>query len=145
MRYAAKRTWPDRPKAWEQQGEGETLEAFALTFATDRGLGVGTEFVVLDKDSDDATLESFRVTGADPYTLGPTGPRPEGQAAASSPHGPWSPEALAAAAANTEPPPAFSGAAMSFMFYMIKVAVIAVGVLGTLFYLIKHFGLAPTD
>ncbi len=127
MRFAAKRTWPDRPAAWEQQGEAENLESFALAFAANQGLGLGTEFMVLDKDSDDATLESFRVTGIDPYTLGAPGARPEGQLSS----------------AVDDPRPPFVASAVSFMFYMIKIAVIALAIIGTLMYLFRHFGLTP--
>ncbi|HYN79785.1 MAG TPA: hypothetical protein VES73_18545 [Lamprocystis sp. (in: g-proteobacteria)] len=140
MKYAAKRTWPDRPKAWEQQGEADNLESFALAFASELGLGVGTEFVVLDKDSEDANLESFRVTGTDPYTLGPADAR-TAETAATEQSGPLL-SAGPGAAAGGDPPP-FVNAAASFMFYMVKVAVLALVVLGTLFYLLKRFGLTP--
>jgi hypothetical protein len=141
MRFAAKRTWPDRPKAWEHQGEAESLEAFALAFATERGLGVGTEFVVLGKDSDDADLESFRVTAVDPHTLGPVGAHPEGESAPGRPAA-WVPEGQAAVTeyeAPSEPP--LAGAAFSFMSYMVKVVLIILGVSATLMFLMKHFNL----
>lgn len=140
MKYAAKRTWPDRPKAWEQQGEADNLESFALTFATDFGLGVGTEFVVLDRDSDDANLESFRVTGTDPYTLGSADAR-TAQTVATEQPGPWS-SAGPDATTGGDPPP-FVNSAASFMFYMVKIAVLALVILGTLFYLLKRFNLTP--
>ena len=75
MKFAAKRTWPDQPKTWERQGEAESLEAFALAFASDAGLGVGTEMMVVQKDSDDPAIELFRVTATDPHVLGPVQPR----------------------------------------------------------------------
>ena len=121
MRYAAKRTWPDRPKAWEDHGEADSIEAFALAFASNHGLGVGTEFEVLDKDSDEAALVSYRVASSIPYTLGPVEARAEGQA----------PPAIA----NTAP---FAASAMAFGFYMAKVALIIMVVMGVLFYLIKQ-------
>jgi hypothetical protein len=133
MRFAAKRTWPDRPKAWEHQGEADDIETFALAFATDRGLGRGTEFVVLDKDAEDATLDSFRVTGTDPYTLGSTDSHP---AAAS-------PSDQPGAMAGEPPPPLFAVSAFSFMFYMVKVAVFFLVVIGTLMWLARHYGLTP--
>jgi hypothetical protein len=123
MRYAAKRTWPDRPKAWEQHGEADNIEAFALTFASDYGLGVGTEFEVLDKDSDDAALVPYRVTCTIPYTLGPV-------------------EAHKEQKVQTVPPAAtpasVAGAAFSFGFYMVKVAMTIMVVMAILFYLIKQ-------
>ncbi len=126
MRYAAKRTWPDRPKAWEQQGEAENLEAFALAFASDQGLGLGTEFEVLDKDSDDAALVSFRIVSTLPYTLGPGGAHLEDQAGAEAP-----------------PPPPFSASALSFILYMAKIPVLVLVVMAGLFWLLKHFNLTP--
>lgn len=123
MRYAAKRTWPDRPKTWEHQGEAENLEDFALAFASEYGLGVGSEFEVLDKDSDDAALVSFRVASTIPYTLGPVAAR------------------IAAPASAPADAPPFAGAAMSFGFYMVKVMVVTLVVMTTLFALLKYFGL----
>lgn len=38
MRYAAKRTWPDCPKAWEDHGEADSIESYALAFASNHGL-----------------------------------------------------------------------------------------------------------
>jgi hypothetical protein len=128
MRYAAKRTWPDRPKAWEHQGEAEGLEAFALAFASERGLGVGSEFEVLDKDSDDATLVSFRVASTIPYTLGPVESRTGAQAGAP-------------ASAPAAVPPAFAGAALSFGGCMVKVAVLALVVMGSIMAILKALGL----
>lgn len=75
MKFAAKRTWPDQPKTWERQGEAESLEAFALAFASDAGLGQGTELMVVQKDADDPAIELFRVTATEPYALGPAQPR----------------------------------------------------------------------
>ncbi|WP_295389067.1 hypothetical protein [uncultured Thiodictyon sp.] len=127
MRYAAKRTWPDRPKAWEHQGEAETIEAFALTFAAEHGLGVGSEFEVLDKDSDDAALVPFRVVCTIPYTLGPVESHADAQAGAQ------------AAPPSAAPP--FAGAAMSFGFYMFKVTGLTVAVMVAIIIVLKYFGL----
>ena len=112
MRYAAKRTWPDRPKAWEQHGEADDLETFALAFAADRGLGEGTEFVVLDKDSDDATLVSFRVTSTVPYTLGPADAHTAQPTTGSHPD-PWSAAAPDSNRWDPPPPPFVNSAAPS--------------------------------
>ena len=122
MRYAAKRTWPDRPKSWQHQGEAEDLESFALAFATEQGLGVGTEFEVLDKDYDDATLVTFRVTSTIPYTLGPSVMSSDGQT-------------------DGAPPPPFMASALSFGMYMVKVAVLALVIIAGLIYLFKLLGL----
>jgi hypothetical protein len=81
VKFAAKRTWPDHPKTWERQGEAESLEAFALAFASDAGMGVGTELMAVQKDADDPAIELFKVTAVDPYVLGPAQPRPAGPAA----------------------------------------------------------------
>jgi hypothetical protein len=80
VKFAAKRTWPDHPKTWECQGEAESLEAFALAFASDAGMGLGTELMAVQKDADDPVIELFRVTATDPYVLGPAQPRPAGPA-----------------------------------------------------------------
>lgn len=123
MRYAAKRTWPDRPKAWEQHGEADHIEAFALAFASNHGLGVGTEFEVLDKDSDDAALIPFRVTCTIPYTLGPVEPHTEKKVPT---------------IASAPIPAALASTAFSFGFYMAKVALIIMAVMAVLFYIIKQ-------
>lgn len=129
MRYAAKRIWPDRVPAWEHQGEAENLEAFALAFAADRGFGIGTEFEVLDKDSDDAALVCFRITGTDPLTLGAPGPR-DGEPAADQ-------------AAGQIPPPALMGSALGFFLYMAKVAVLILVGVGGIMIALKFFNLTP--
>ena len=129
MRYAAKRIWPDRAPAWEHQGEAESLEAFALAFAADRGLGIGTEFEVLDKDSDDAALVCFRIAGTDPLTLGAPGTR--------------SAEAAADQAAGQAPPAVFVGSALGFFLYMAKVAVLILVGVGGVMFVLKYLNLTP--
>lgn len=141
MRYAAKRTSPDRPKTWEQHGEAESLEAFALAFAADRGLGMGTEFEVIDKDSDDATLVGFRITGTDPLTLGNPGTRevePVADRAADR-----TTDQTAEQHSGQAPPPAFVGSALGFFLYMAKVAVLILGGVAGLMFVLKYFNLTP--
>lgn len=125
MRYAAKRTWPDRPPAWEQHGEAENLEAFALAFATERRLALGNEFEVLDKDSDDAALVGFRVTGTDPYRLAPPGSEASGSTD------------------GHPPPPPFAVSAMGFFFYMAKTALILMVIMGGIMFALKYLNLTP--
>lgn len=91
MKFAIKRTWPDKPKTWERQGEGESLEAFALAFASDAGLGVGTELMVVQKDSDDPAVELYRVVSTEPYALGPPQAHGAGAVAAASASEPAAP------------------------------------------------------
>ncbi|EGV16535.1 hypothetical protein [Thiocapsa marina] len=75
MKYAAKRTWPDKPKSWEAKGEAETPEAFALEFAADQGLGLGTELVVIEREGEDAEIQFFKIANTSPYQLAQAEPR----------------------------------------------------------------------
>lgn len=81
MRYAAKRSWPDKPKSWEAKGEAETAEAFALDFAADKGLGLGTELVVMEMEGDDAEIQFFKVSNTSPYQMRQAEPRAASPAA----------------------------------------------------------------
>ncbi|UHD17750.1 hypothetical protein [Thiocapsa bogorovii] len=78
MKYAAKRTWPDKPKSWEAKGEAETAEAFALEFASDQGLGLGTELVVIEREGEDAEIQFFKIANTSPYQLVQAEPRAGG-------------------------------------------------------------------
>ncbi len=100
MKFAAKRTWPDQPKTWERQGEAESLEAFAIAFASDAGLGLGTELMVVQKDADDPAIELFRITATDPYILGPAQPR---SAASAQPAADAPPETTSSTDAPSQP------------------------------------------
>jgi hypothetical protein len=134
MKFAAKRTWPDRPKTWEHHGEAETLQDFALAFAADRGLGIGTEFEVLDKDSDEATLVSFRVTATDPYAVGPVETNSPNQATDSHPSD---------EVGNQLPPPPLASAALGFFLFMAKTAGGILILVGGIMALLKYFNLTP--
>jgi hypothetical protein len=136
VKFAAKRTWPDHPKSWERQGEAESLEAFALAFASDAGMGLGTEMMVVQKDSDDPAIELFRVTATEPYALGPAQPRPAGApAAAASSQG-----ALEAAAAGGGNPQAqFSYVPVAAVLWsMGRIAFIIGGVTAAFILAIKY-------
>jgi hypothetical protein len=127
VKYAAKRTWPDKPKSWEAKGEAETAEAFALDFAADKGLGLGTELVVMEMDGDDAEIQFFKVANTSPYQMRQAEPRATGTAASreESP-GETSPtdavaesqDAAAAALPDLRP-------FKTMVLYMIKVALVA--------------------
>ena len=69
MIFAAKRTWPERPKAWEHQGEATSAEAFALEFAAVHALGLDTEFVVMEREGENAEIQFYKVTGVAPYRV----------------------------------------------------------------------------
>ncbi|MCF7996793.1 MAG: hypothetical protein K9L88_18470 [Chromatiaceae bacterium] len=81
MKYTARRTWPEKSKSWEYLGESESLEEFALAFATDKALAVDTEFVVIEKAGAESEIEFFKVTRASPYGLVTAAPRVEGESA----------------------------------------------------------------
>ncbi len=79
MKYTARRTWPEKSKSWEYLGESESLEEFALAFATDKALAVDTEFVVIEKAGAESEIEFFKVTRASPYGLVTAAPRVESE------------------------------------------------------------------
>lgn len=121
MKFAAKRTWPDKATTWEHQGEADDAESFASEFATLEQLAADTEFVVMCKDGDGQGVRFFRVAATAPYRLEPaearaattadagaTGQTPEGGEDESEPVG----------LPNLSP-------VISMLFYMGKVAFIA--------------------
>ena len=69
MRYAARRTWPEKSHAWEFLGEAQDMEDFALTFAIDKQLEEETEFVVIEKAGAESEIEFFKVSRTDPLTV----------------------------------------------------------------------------
>ena len=77
MRYAARRTWPEKSHAWEFLGEAQDMEDFALTFAIDKQLEEETEFVVIEKAGAESEIEFFKVSRTDPYALITAEPRVE--------------------------------------------------------------------
>ncbi len=80
VKYAAKRTWPEKQKSWEFQGEADTAEAFSREFAASRQLDLDTEFVIMEKEGDDAEIQFFRVIGCSPYQVASAEPRAAGDA-----------------------------------------------------------------
>lgn len=80
MKYAAKRTWPEKPKVWELKGEAESAEAFALHFASTQDLRLGTEMVVMERDDEDAEIHFFKVSSVTPYQVVTAEARPSGGA-----------------------------------------------------------------
>ncbi len=142
MKYAAKRTWPDKPKSWEVKGEAETAEAFALEFAAEKGLGLGTEIVVIEREDDDGEILFFKVSNTSPYQFVSAAPRVGG--ADSAPVG----EAAAVTSAPlSDPTPADVTVTTpelpnlrpfrSMIFYMAKVAVTAVALIAAFGFLRK--------
>ncbi|WP_295543898.1 hypothetical protein [uncultured Thiohalocapsa sp.] len=77
MRYAARRTWPDKIKGWEYISEAEDMEAFALMFAEDKHLEADCEFVVIEKAGAESEIEFFKVSRTQPYALITAEPRVE--------------------------------------------------------------------
>lgn len=84
MKFAAKRTWPDKAATWEHQDEADDAQSFASEFATLEQLAVDTEFVVMCKEGGDQEARFFRVVATAPYRLEPAESR-SGSAAAGSP------------------------------------------------------------
>jgi hypothetical protein len=78
MNYAGRRTWPDKSKSWEYLGAAESIEDFALRFATDCSLDANTEFVVIEKAGAESDIQFFKVSRVAPYALMPAEPRVEG-------------------------------------------------------------------
>ena len=145
VKYAAKRTWPDKPKAWEAKGEAESAEAFALSFAADQGLGLGTELVVIERDSDDAEIQFFKVSNTSPYQMAQAEPRVSGSAPPQ--HENPIKSSLSAAPEQTADPSVETSPLdnlrpfRSMIFYMAKVALVAAAViyaLGMLFRYIRE-------
>jgi hypothetical protein len=104
MRYAARRTWPEKSKIWEYLGDSETVEDFALMFAEDKHLDADTEFVVIEKAGAESDIEFFKVSRTEPYTLMTAEPRVE---SASNP----APASLAARNAADDNPNGMGGGA----------------------------------
>ena len=122
MKYAAKKTWPEKSPSWEHEGDADNVDAFAKEFATIEQLGLDAEFVVMSKDGAEQGVRFFRVAGASPYELAPAGPRVGGE--------PATPQAEPPAATDDESlsePVALPslGPVISMIGYMGKVAIIA--------------------
>ncbi|MBK1719692.1 hypothetical protein [Thiocystis violacea] len=128
MKFAAKRTWPEKSSSWEHQGDADAVEAFASEFAKIERLAVDTEFVVMGKDGDDQNIRFFRVASTAPYALVPAESRTGGAMASPAPE-----RTDTSSAAESDPPetdgdpvalPSIQPV-ISMVFYMGKVAVIA--------------------
>ncbi|MBV5308290.1 MAG: hypothetical protein JZU59_02615 [Chromatium okenii] len=77
MNYAARMMWPEKSATWDYLGAAESLDDFAMMYATDKALAVGAEFVVIEKGGADSDIQFFKVSRADPYGLIPADPRVE--------------------------------------------------------------------
>ncbi len=118
MKYAAKRTWPEKQKAWDYLDDAETAEAFALEFASKRKFGLDTEFVVIEKEGDE-DIRLFRVTGTSPYQITSAEP---GAAGNDTTH--VSVQETAESTSESLQAPSLSPV-ISMLFYMGKVGLIA--------------------
>lgn len=143
MKYSAKRTWPEKPKVWEFKGEAETAEAFAVEFASTQDLRLGTEIVVMQRETDDAEIEFFRVSNTSPHQViasagGETGAQADAsEASAGGESGSRAVPLSAESEANTAYVPSIRPFS-SMIFYMVKVGFIATLVIGGLGYLLKY-------
>lgn len=122
MKFAAKKTWPEKSPSWEHQGDADGVDAFASEFAVIEQLSVDTEFVVMSKEADGQSIHFFRVAGTAPYALVPAQSRTAGVGVESigsaSPGESERSESEEVALPSIQP-------VISMVFYMGKVAVIA--------------------
>ena len=121
MKFAAKRTWPEKASTWEHQGDADDVESFASEFATLEHLAVDTEFVVMQKEGDSQEARFFRVAASSPYRLEPAGPRTAASVPSDAPstvEEGGEEESVPAGLPNLSP-------VISMIFYMGKVAFIA--------------------
>ncbi|MGQ9659665.1 MAG: hypothetical protein ACUVT0_06135 [Thermochromatium sp.] len=124
MKFAAKKTWPDKATTWEHQGEAGDVQSFALEFAILEQLTTDTEFVVMRKDGDSQEAWFFRVAETAPYRLEPAGARTGGS-------GSRTPAENSGATGEGDEESAPVGMPslrpfISMLFYMGKVAFIAI-------------------
>lgn len=126
MKFAAKRTWPDKATTWEHQGEAGDAQSFASEFATLEQLATDTEFVVMRKDGDGQEVRFFRVAATAPYRLEPAGARTGGGGSSTPAETSSKTEASEEGDDETAPVglPNLSPV-ISMIFYMGKVAFIA--------------------
>ncbi|MBK1694875.1 hypothetical protein CKO09_08995 [Chromatium weissei] len=84
MNYAARMMWPEKSATWDYLGAAESLDDFAMMYATDKALAVGTEFVIIEKGGADSDIQFFKVSRANPYGLIPADPRVENSGSTST-------------------------------------------------------------
>jgi hypothetical protein len=145
VKYAAKRTWPEKPKAWEFKGEAESAADFALDFASTQDLRLGTEIVVIERESDEADIQFFKVSSTSPYQIAAADPRPSGEIADSGQAQAASPAAGASSTSIPATPTEAETAVMpsmrpfsSMIFYMLKIGFIATAIIFALGMLLKY-------
>lgn len=133
VKYAAKKTWPEKSAAWEHQGEAETMQAFAAEFASVERLGLDTEFVVMEREGDSGDIQFFRVSNTSPCQIVPAEPK-AGDAAKST-------AASQTEAADDAPEPMAMPSmspVISMLTYMAKVAFMAVVAIAVLGFAMKY-------
>ena len=84
MKYAARRTWPQKSSTWEMEAEAEDVVKFAERFAGDQQLALDDEFLVIEKEGPDSDIQFFKVASDDPYKVISTEPRIESASAGSA-------------------------------------------------------------
>ncbi|NCA71145.1 MAG: hypothetical protein EOM91_13780 [Sphingobacteriia bacterium] len=135
MKYAAKRTWPEKPKAWEFKGEAQTAESFALDFASTQDLRLGTEILVIEREGDDAEIQFFKVVNTSPHQVVTVDPR-----AGTSPEEAPSVTQAPAPAEEMAQPVALPGLRpfTSMILYMAKIGLIATALIFAVGMLLKY-------
>ncbi|AHF04715.1 hypothetical protein MARPU_13340 [Marichromatium purpuratum 984] len=84
MKFSARKTWPEKSQNWDYVGEAESIDDFALMYASDKGLAVDTEFVVIEKAGADSDIQFFKVARVEPYAVSAATPRVDGGEGASA-------------------------------------------------------------
>lgn len=136
MKFAAKRTWPEKASSWEHEGDADNAEAFAAEFAAIEQLPIGTEMVVMSKGDGGPSTQFLKLVGTSPYAFAPVearaqAPAPPSSADAPSTAEPSEEEAQPVALPSLSP-------VISMLWYMGKVAVIATAVIALLAVLITY-------
>ncbi|NEX20327.1 hypothetical protein G3480_08405 [Thiorhodococcus mannitoliphagus] len=122
VKFAAKRTWPEKASSWEHEGDADSVEAFAAEFAAIEQLPVDTELVVMTKDDGGPSPRFMKIVGTSPYAF--ESAEPKTQAASPEPSAPAAPDD---AGQEEDPPVGMPNLSpvISMLFYMGKVSVIA--------------------
>ncbi|NEV61457.1 hypothetical protein G3446_06035 [Thiorhodococcus minor] len=138
VKFAAKRTWPEKASSWEHEGDADTVEAFAAEFAAIEQLPVDTEMVVMSKGDGGPSTQFLKVVGTSPYAFEPVEPGKQAPApAASSSDEPSQEQEQEQEEDQPVALPSLSPV-ISMLWYMGKVAVIATVVIATLAILISY-------
>ncbi|QGU33366.1 hypothetical protein [Thermochromatium tepidum] len=140
MKFAAKRTWPDKSPTWEHHAEADDAQSFALEFATIEQLAVDTEFVVMARGTEVSEPFFFRVAGTAPYRLEPAQRRTGSATAVAEGAVEDTGQGNDVGQGDERPVTLPSmGPAISMLFYMGKVLFIATAAIALIALVIEYF------